>query len=54
MKKRKNAFDQKKEVRAIARERVGAVKPSRAILPDTSRKKPKHKKKLEDGGNEIE
>ena len=54
MKKRKNAFDKKKEVRAIARERVGAVKPSRAIPPDTSRKKPKHKKKPEDVGNEIE
>lgn len=37
-------FDQKKEVRAIARERVGTVKPSQAIVPKTSRKKPKHKK----------
>ncbi len=32
-------FDQKKDVRAIARERVGTVKPSRAILPPTVRKK---------------
>jgi len=54
MKKRKKTFDQKKELRAIARERVGAVKPSRTILPATSRKKPKHKKKLNeaDSGHE--
>lgn len=37
-------FNQKKDVRAIARERVGTVKPSRAILPPTLRKKPKHKR----------
>ena len=37
-------FDQKKDVRAIARERVGPVKPSRAILPPTRRKKPKYKR----------
>jgi hypothetical protein len=37
-------FDQKKDVRAIARERVGTVKPSRPILPPTQRKKPKHKR----------
>ncbi len=36
-------LDRKKEVRAIARERVGAVKPSHPIPPKTSRKKPKHK-----------
>jgi hypothetical protein len=40
------AFDQSKEVRAIARERVGIVKPSRPIPPKDQRKKPKHKKKL--------
>lgn len=37
-------FDQKKDVRAIARERVGTVKPSRPILPSTLRKKPKYKR----------
>jgi hypothetical protein len=37
-------FDQKSDVRAIARERVGTVKPSRPILPPTLRKKPKHKR----------
>lgn len=45
MRKRlKKKFDQKKEVRAIARERVGSVKPSRAMAPKPARKKPKHKK----------
>ena len=37
-------FDVKKEIHAIARERVGAVKPGRAIVPKTARKKPKHRK----------
>jgi hypothetical protein len=37
-------FDQKKDVRAMARERVGPVKASRPILPATARKKPKHKR----------
>ncbi|MEO8098032.1 MAG: hypothetical protein ABI811_10055 [Acidobacteriota bacterium] len=37
-------FDQPNEVRSIARERVGPVKASRAILPKLERKKPKHKK----------
>jgi hypothetical protein len=41
-------FDQKKDVRAIARERVGPVKPSRTILPPTARKKPKHKRPADD------
>ena len=43
-KSRKPEFDQKKEVRAIARERVGVVKASQVIRPKTDRKKPKHKK----------
>jgi hypothetical protein len=45
--KQSGKFDQSKEVRAIARERVGAPKPSQAILPKTVRKKPKHKKALD-------
>lgn len=46
MKKRRvRKFDRKKEVRALARERVGTVKPSRPIEPkDKGRKKPKHKR----------
>ena len=45
------SFDQSKEVRAIARERVGAVKPSHPILPKTARRKPKHKKPPGDDAN---
>jgi hypothetical protein len=40
----RKGFNQKKDVRAIARERIGPVKPSRPILPPTRRKKPKHKR----------
>ena len=48
MKKRATKkFDAKKEIRAIARERVGTVKPGRTIEPKTSRKRPKYKKPLE-------
>ncbi|HLX44830.1 MAG TPA: hypothetical protein VKR43_15395 [Bryobacteraceae bacterium] len=44
MAQRKKRFNAKKEVRAIARERVGSPKASRPILPKTARKKTKHKK----------
>jgi len=44
MKRRKPRFDARKEVRAIARERVGTVKPARPIEPKSRRKKPKHPK----------
>lgn len=40
----KKKFDRGKEVRAIARERVGTVPASRPIESKASRKKPKHKK----------
>jgi hypothetical protein len=40
-------FDSKKEVRAIARERVGTVPPARAIKPKTQRNKPKYKKPID-------
>jgi hypothetical protein len=43
-KSQRKGFNQKKDVRAIARERVGTVKPSRPILPPTLRKKPKYKR----------
>lgn len=36
-------FDASKEIRAIARERVGTVKPSKTIQPK-DRRAPKHKK----------
>ena len=41
---RKKKFDLGKEVKAIARERVGTIPASKPILPKASRKKPKHKK----------
>ena len=44
-KKAKRKFDQHKEVRAIARERVGTVKAARIIEPKANRKKPKHKER---------
>jgi len=49
MKKRPAKFDQNTEVRAIARERVGAVKASRVVVPKTQRKKPKYKKPAGEG-----
>jgi hypothetical protein len=41
---KKARYDAEKELKAIARERVGVVKPGRVIVPKTARKKPKHKK----------
>jgi hypothetical protein len=46
-KKAKPKFNQHKEVRAIARERVGTVKAARVIEPKATRKKPKHKRPLD-------
>jgi hypothetical protein len=40
---KKKKFDAPKEVRAIARERVGTVKPSKVIVPKQERAKPKYK-----------
>ena len=42
-KRKPKPFDQATEVRAIARERVGAPKPAKPILSRKDRKKPKHK-----------
>ena len=44
--KRKPKFDQKKEVRKLARERVGIVPASRIIEEKPKRKKPKYKTTL--------
>ena len=46
MAKRKPRFDRRKEVRAIARERIGPVPPSRPLEERPNRKKPKHKKEI--------
>ena len=40
-------FDAKREIRAIARERVGTVPSTKPIEPKASRKKPKYKKPIE-------
>jgi hypothetical protein len=49
--RKKKTFDLGTEVRAIARERVGAVPAAKPIEPKTARKKPKHKKTaLEENG----
>lgn len=42
--KKKKAFEFGKEVKAIARERVGPVPAARTIEPKALRGKPKHKK----------
>jgi hypothetical protein len=46
--RKKKTFELGKEVKAIARERIGSVPASRAIEPKSSRKKPKHKKRIEE------
>jgi hypothetical protein len=46
--RKQKTFDVGKEVKAIARERVGAVPASKTIEPKSSRKMPNHKKKLEE------
>lgn len=48
MPRKKKPFDLSKEVKAIARERVGKVPAGKAIEPKSSRKKPKHKKRAEE------
>ncbi len=44
MARKKQTFDQAAEVRKLARERVGTVKPARPIEPKDTRKKPKYKR----------
>jgi hypothetical protein len=46
--RKKKVFDVAKEVKAIARERVGRVPAAKTIEPKSSRKKPKHKKPLDE------
>lgn len=48
MPRKKQVFDAKKEVRKLARERVGAVPSSRPIEEKPARKKPKYKKAAND------
>ena len=44
MARKKKRFELQKEIRAIARERLGPVPPARTIQPKSARRKPKHKK----------
>jgi len=46
--KKKKIFKLAKEVKAIARERVGPIPAAKPIEPKASRKKPKHKKRIEE------
>ena len=48
MARKKKTFDVGKEIKAIARERVGTVPAAKPIEPKSSRKKPKHKKRPEE------
>ena len=48
MARKKKTFELDKEVKAIARERVGRVPATKPIEPKSSRRKPKHKKKAEE------
>jgi hypothetical protein len=45
--RKKKQFELGKEIKAIARERVGTVPAAKPIEPKALRKKPKHKKRLE-------
>jgi hypothetical protein len=46
--RKKKIFSAEKEVKAIARERVGRVPAGGPIRPKTARKKPKYKKPPEE------
>jgi hypothetical protein len=48
MPRKKKIFNLEKEIKAIARERVGRVPAAKPIEPKSSRKRPKHKKRLLD------
>jgi hypothetical protein len=48
--RKKKSFNLGKEIKAIARERVGTVPASKAMQPKSLRKKPKHKKPVEEEG----
>ncbi len=45
MPRKKKPFKLSREVKAIARERVGRVPAAKPIEPKASRKRPKHKKR---------
>jgi hypothetical protein len=53
MARKKRTFDLKKEVRKLARERVGTVPSGGPIVPKAERKKPKHKRPIGSEEDEI-
>ena len=53
MPRKKKGFDLGKEVKAIARERVGRIPPAKTIQPKSLRKKPKHKTSTEDESAQL-
>ena len=48
MPRKKKIFEIGKEVKAIARERVGRIPAAKPIPPKSKRRKPKHKTPAED------
>ncbi len=48
MARKKKPFNLGKEVKGIARERVGPVPAGKVLEPKSTRKKPKHKKQVQD------
>jgi hypothetical protein len=42
--RKKKTFDIGKEIKAIARERIGRIPAGKAIKPKSERRRPKHKK----------
>jgi hypothetical protein len=46
--RKKKQFDLDKEIKAIARERVGRIPSAKPIPPKSERKKPKHKRAVEE------
>ncbi len=44
MAEKRKSYSREKSVRRVARDRVGAVPPTRVIVPKKQRKRPKHKK----------
>ena len=48
MARKKKTFELVKEIKAIARERIGTVPAAKLIEPKSARKKPKHEKRPEE------
>ncbi len=48
MARKKKEFSATKEVKALARERVGRIPAAKTLEPKSTRKKPKHKKPPEE------